>query len=242
MDTSDYNDTNMLVAALQDRFMMIGASMSEFYQHMTYPVIEGDGYLRGFRSSSSQDAIVFSLLYSTFIYMCSAMDIMTKVIYELEHVGEVSFRKYPRLKSEGKLYNRSYPFIDKFDGLTIYAKFEPLDEIQEIRNRIVHNGGFDYRQWIYNCDVDDNHGENIIYLPDIDKGHIIKSKNRSSFYSQCNKANKMLVEYVNDFAVCSFETLERLKMIYDVEDTSNEELTVRYMRMLIYKKARHFFK
>lgn len=236
------SDTDLLMAALQDRFGMVGTSMLEFYKRMTYPVIEGDGYLRGFRSSSPQDTIIFSLLYSVFIYMCSAMDLMTKVIYELEYINEVSFKRYPRLKSHGILYKRAYPFVKKFDGLTIFANFEPLDEIQEIRNRIVHNGGFDYSPWIYNVDIDENNGENIIYLPDMKDGHLEKHLNRCSFYSQCNKANKMLVEYVNDFAVCSFETLYRIKSLYDVYDSSNKDLISRYLSILSRKISKTLLK
>lgn len=235
-----FADTNLLVAALQDRFSMIRGAMKMFYENFESPIIENKRYIACTRSSDSgKYSAKFAALYSTFIYMCSAMDLMTKIIYELESIDKLDFKKYPKMKSADVLFKRSYSFVSKFVGLTIFSHFEPLDEIMEIRNRIVHNGGFGYRQWIYRGMIDDYHQEDFILLPDVKDGHFEKYGNRMNFYSQGRTANNALAEYVHDFSVCSFETINRIKCLYDVPDKSNEETTFRYMRRYIgyYKTA-----
>lgn len=226
-----YADTNLLVAALQDRFMMIKGAMKLFYKSMNYPIVENRRYRKCTRRSNDGELPnKFAALYSTFIYMCSAMDLITKVIYELESIDKLNFKKYPKMKSADVLYKRSHSFVNKFDGLTIFSHFEPLDEIMEIRNRIVHNGGFGYRQWIYKGVIDSTHVEDFIFLPDVKDGHIEKYGNHMNFYSQGRTANNALVEYVHDFAVCCFETIMRIKYLYDIPCMSNAETTFRYMR------------
>lgn len=224
-----FSDTNLLIAALQDRFAMIEESLDFFYRGMTYPMDENMKYDSAVRNSSSMDAIKFSNLYSIFVYMCSAMDLITKIVAELETIDSIKYDNYPKMKSRNVLYNRNLPFLSKFTGKNIFTKNNVIDEIQEIRNRIVHNGGFGYRQWIYEG-FSDNVNVQFILLPDMENGRFVKSKNRANFYSQGRTANNYVIKYVHTFAEYFYTTIKQIVKIYPISNMANKELSYRYIR------------
>lgn len=193
------------------------------------------------RNSNLKASALLSELYAIYIYLCSSMDILTKVIIELEHIDDIKYDKYPRLKCEGKNYNSAYPFTKKFKGKTIFNKNDCIFEIQEIRNRIIHDGGFDYSLWIYDCVTQQGAVEHIIFLPDVKDGHIEKSINRKSFYSQRRTANECLLKHIIEYCCLFIDTVKQTCVLYNPNITPDTSLTERYINYVstLLRKDKH---
>lgn len=172
------------------------------------------------------------------------MDLMTKVIYELDNFDSVTFNKYPRLNSEKVIYRKTFSFVKKLSGKNIFNPTEYIYEICELRNRVVHNGSFDYSLWIYDCCTENDEIESVIFLPDVKDGHIVKYINRKNFYHQNRTVNMILVEQVLEFCSLFLSTVNQVSSIYKEQDISDFTLTSRYLQfiMKIIKKIdKHFF-
>lgn len=230
-----YFDLSYLLSSIQDRFMMVKGVMADIYSYLTYPVVGNGDYTNAIRNSNLNVETIIAELYSVYIYLCSAMDLLTKVVYEFENIEKLRFSNYPKMSSTNKIWKGSYPFIKKFAGSNIFNPTANINEIIDLRNRIIHNGGFDYQLWIYDCFTKDGKIENVIFLPDVEKGHIVKSTNRNNFYSQNRTANNHLVEQVYDFCFIFKETVKQIESIYDTKDLADEVFTKRYLSFISYK-------
>lgn len=238
-----YFDFTHLLSALQDRFRMVKGNMSEVYSLLTYPTSTTQ-YVSAVRNTSLYEASRLSDLYSIYIYLCSSMDLMTKVIYELDNFDSVTFNKYPRLNSEKVIYRKTCSFVKKLSGKNIFNPTEYIYEICELRNRVIHNGSFDYSLWIYDCCTENDKIESVIFLPDVKDGHIVKYINRNNFYHQNRTVNMILVEQVLEFCSLFLSTVNQVSSIYKEQDISDFTLTSRYLQfiMKIIKKIdKHFF-
>lgn len=230
-----FYDINHLLGAISDRFSMVEGVISEIYQHLTYPVEENAQYVRAIRNSDLNVASITAELYAIYIYLCSAMDLITKVIYELDNIDKISYKTYPKMKSENILWKKSYSFVNRFSGDNIFNPTDSLLEIQDLRNQIIHNGGFDYRLWIYDCFTKDGRMDKVIFLPDVDNGHIIKSTNRKNFYSQGRTANQCLIYQVYDFCYIFNETVKQIYKLYNTNKISDVLFTERYLSYISFK-------
>ena len=64
------------------------------------------------------------------------------------------------------------------------SSLELNNTIVNIRNRLVHDGSFDFMQMVYDCyDGPNGHSEGTILFPDMENGLFVTSKNRKNFYS-----------------------------------------------------------
>lgn len=230
-----YFDLSHLLSSIQDRFTMVNGIISDIYSYLTYPVLANGNYTDATRNSDLNVATLTAELYSVYIYLCSSMDLLTKVVYELENIDELRFSNYPKMLSTNKIWKGSYSFIKKFAGSNIFNLTANINEVIDLRNRIIHNGGFDYQLWIYDCLTKDGKIENVIFLPDVDNGNLVKSTNRKCFYSQNRTANNCLVEQVYDFCFIFKETVKQIESIYDTKDLADEVLTKRYLSFISYK-------
>lgn len=224
-----YQDVNHLIGSLQDRFNMAKGALNDVFQVLTYPLTGKGSYVTAIRNSNLKVSTLLSELFAIYIYLCSSMDILTKVIIELEHIKDIMYDKYPKLKCEGKNYNSAYPFTKKYKGKNIFTKNGCISEIQDIRNRIIHDGGFDYSQWIYDCITKQGAVEHVIFLPDVKDGHIEKSINRRSFYSQGRTANEILLKHIIDYCGLFINTVRQACKLYDSHISPNSSLTERYI-------------
>lgn len=233
-----YFDFTHLLGALQDRFRMVKANMNDVYSFLTYPT-STTRYASAVRNTSLYEASCLSELYSIYIFLCSSMDLLTKVIYELDNFDSIDFKEYPHLKSENHIYKKNYSFVYKLNGNNIFNPTEYIFEICELRNRVVHNGSFDYSLWIYECCTEDNKIERVIFLPDVKDGHIEKYVNRNNFYHQNRTVNMCLVEQVLEFSTLFLSTVSQVCTIYSEQNISDITLTERYLGyvMSIIKKS-----
>lgn len=229
-----YFDLTHLLGAIQDRFRLVEGSMKRVYTHLTYPT-SGEKYVNAVRNSDTEVFATSSELYSVYMFLCSSMDLLTKIIFELDNMKTINFNSYPKLRSAKVNYKRSFPFVKKFTGSNLFVPTSSLFEIIELRNRIIHNGGFDYSLWVYDCITKNDTIESVIFLPDAIDGHIVKSVNRRNFYSQNRSVNNILVEQVIDFCLLFKETVKQVNALYDEKDIADIMLTERYLTYLMYK-------
>lgn len=90
-----------------------------------------------------------------------------------------------------------------------------INTILSIRDRIVHNGSFDFMQMVYDCyDGPNGHFESTILFPDMANGNFIASKNRRNFYSQSNRLNLLLPSLLKDVLMVIDTTVEKLQTTF----------------------------
>ncbi|TOB45014.1 hypothetical protein CGK06_11155, partial [Vibrio parahaemolyticus] len=113
--------------------------------------------------------------------------------------------------SKNKLYSdKRGVSLNNVSG-TIFESCSFINEIEAIRNHVIHNGLLDDLPKVYRVVVDGCCVEKFILLPDInDSGRFESYKNRNLFFSQENKINEKLPSIINEFQKRLIETLEQL--------------------------------
>lgn len=97
---------------------------------------------------------------------------------------------------------------------TIFEKPLCVKTILSIRDRIVHNGSFDFMQMVYDCyDGPNGHSEVAILFPDMENGLFVTSKNRKNFYSQSNRLNILLPKLLKEVLDVMEKTIDKLSII-----------------------------
>lgn len=214
-----YYDCDMLVCALCDRLKMNSSLLREFYKH--FPC-ESPCKMEDFENVtigvSSLDTISFACVNSVFIYLASSFDLLTKIYIELRDYNKVDFSKYPNMISRKVLFKK----IEKDGAIisdTIFEKPVCITETLSIRDRIVHNGSFDFMQMVYDCyDGPNGHSEATILFPDMENGLFVTSKNRRNFYSQSNRLNILLPKLIKDVLDVMEKTITKLTTAYRPEN------------------------
>ena len=226
-------DCDMLVGALQDRFCMISSLIEKFYTRMP---MKSSYKMTDFSSAtmtmSSMDADLFAYLNSIFIFLGSSFDLITKISTELEQISLVDYSKYPKLKSKNILFgNRKY-ICNELKNDTIYNLSIIIKKIEAIRNRIVHDGSFDFRPAIYIGHIND-HSENCIMFPDFTSGNFTSSSNRVNFYSESNRINIDLPSMMIETLQLIQNTINKIYDIYKKDKSSNEQYSISYKKAII---------
>lgn len=210
-----YYDCDMLVTAFCDRLKMTSSLAREFYLH--FPC-DSPCEMSDFKGATmnifSSDTISFACVNSIFIYLASSFDLLSKIYVELKQVDKVDFSVYPHMASR-KVLLGNISKKDVFAKDTLFERPICVNTILSIRDRIVHNGSFDFMQMVYDCyDGPDGHCESTILFPDMENGNFIASKNRRNFYSQSNRLNLLLPSLLKDVLEMIDKTVEKLLMTY----------------------------
>ena len=214
-----YYDCDMLVCALCDRLKMISSLLREFYKYFPcespYKMVDFENVTIGV---SSLDTISFACVNSVFICLASSFDLLTKIYIELRDYKKVDFSKYPSMNSRKVLFKK----MEKDSAIvsdTIFEKPECITATLSIRDRIVHNGSFDFMQMVYDCnDGPNGHSETTILFPDMENGLFVTSKNRRNFYSQSNRLNILLPKLIKDVLDVMEKTINKLVIAYKLEN------------------------
>ena len=216
-----YYDCDMLVSTLQDRFSIIESLLTKFYQKIP---VESKYKLTDFDSFSiSSEPELFAYLNSIFIYIGSTLDIITKVAYELQSIQTIDYSNYPYMKSKRIQFGDRRRISNINIQNTIFEYPAIVRKIEAIRNRIVHDGSFDFNQNIYAGWIKDKDlVERCILFPDFDvNGNFVSIKNRCNFYSESTRINLTLPSILNElFALIKFTILE-INRFYDIQRYSN---------------------
>lgn len=210
-----YYDCDMLVTAFCDRLKMTSSLAREFYQR--FPC-ESPCKMTDFKSAtmniSSSDTISFACVNSIFIYLASSFDLLSKIYVELKQADKLDFSVYPHMTSRNVLLGNINK-KDEFVKDTLFERPICINTILSIRDRIVHNGSFDFMQMVYDCyDGPNDHFESTILFPDMANGNFIASKNRRNFYSQSNRLNLLLPSLLKDVLMVIDTTVEKLQTTF----------------------------
>lgn len=211
-----YYDCEMLVASLQDRLSIIQTLVSKFYCKMPS---ESDYEMKDFDSAtlkaSPMDVEVFALLNSIFIYLGSSFDIITKIASELNQVDTLDFSTYPDMRSKNVQFGNVKYLCEELKNDSLFSRPTIVRKIESIRNRIVHNGSFDFNQFIYIChdSKKDNH-ELCILFPDFDGSNFISFKSRRNFYKNSSRINLILPEMLIEIFELLLKTITKLNTLY----------------------------
>jgi hypothetical protein len=182
------------------------------------------------KSYSNMDSAIFAYLNSIFIFLGSSFDILAKIVTELNQIDTINYTAYPNLKSKNILFGDNKNIPNSFINETIFERPEIVRKIESIRNRIVHNGSFDFGQIIYTGYIEKkNDYESCIMFPDIKDGNFVSFKNRRNFYSKSNRINLLLPEILKEILELIHSTIEKVNTTFVKNRYCNEN------DILIYK-------
>ena len=209
-----YYDCDMLVCALCDCFKMIASMLRVFYCHFpSESPCKMEDFKHATIAVSSHDTICFACVNSIFLYLASSFDILSKIYVEFRDHEKLDFSKYPNMISRKVLLGSIGKTNSDIAG-TLFEKPLCVKTISSIRDRLVHNGSFDFIQMVYDCyDGPNGHSEAAILFPDIENGLFVTSKNRKNFYSQSNRLNLLLPGLLTDVFDVMETTINKLSII-----------------------------
>lgn len=157
--------------------------------------------------SSHETTQLLFYLETFFTKLYSTLDLMVKIIYELEHPVE-SFLEITKLRSAEKLWgDRKKLRINKCEG-TIFEDCEVLRMIESLRNEAVHNGTWEFRPKVFLKIEDKKIVERYMLFPDFVNGRLSSVINRKHFFSTKLKVNEMLVLIHDEFCQRFLATLQ----------------------------------
>ena len=209
-----YYDCDMLVCALCDRFKMIASMLRVFYCHFpSESPCKMEDFKHATIAVSSHDTICFACVNSIFLYLASSFDILSKLYVEFRDHEKLDFSKYPNMISRKVLLGSIGKTNSDIAG-TLFEKPLCVKTISSIRDRLVHNGSFDFIQMVYDCyDGPNGHSEAAILFPDMENGLFITSKNRKNFYSQSKRLNLLLPGLLTEVLDVMETTINKLSII-----------------------------
>ena len=201
-------DCQSMVNTLQELILGTQSNFIGFYKLLC--TMEGrDDFCDNYYALNSDGRMVFGMLYSLIISLYSIFDILTKIVYELEHL-QSSKNSYIKTKSQNILYGQKNKIsINNVEG-TIFKKTRSINIIENLRNELVHNATWEMNPKVFFKHNEGKIVERCIYVSDFnDEGHLIKFINRKRFFSQGKKINEEL-------PVLYFEILDKIRCTIEV--------------------------
>lgn len=196
------NDVARLVSAIQLCDVEIGRLLGEFYRnlnlenHWPPPGVPLEDGVRW--TSSATVTTLIGTMNFIFIRMHSLLDYMTKLFHEIFHLKS-DFSTYPRLASSGVIFgDRKKLPVNGTPG-TLFEPCGLVDEIELVRNMVIHDGFLDDVPKLYIVGHDGKVVEKFLLMPDRVDGYLPKYKNRSLWYSGEDKINLRLPTLVLEF-------------------------------------------
>lgn len=194
------NDCQYLVSTVQNLLHSIEYCFIQFFIKLSQIEVP-DRFLNesGIVQASSQQSMDLAFYVETFfIKIYSVLDMMVKIIYELENPIN-DFQKMSKLRSAEKLWgDRKKLKINKLTN-TIFEDGAAITMIESLRNEVVHNGSWEFRPSVY-LKIERNEViERYMLFPDFDEGRLSTAKNRKHFFSTETKVNDVLINIHNEF-------------------------------------------
>lgn len=206
-------DCRKLVSSIQECSKEVIQLQGEFYQALNleelfFPNIPEEDGVRW--ATSPTVTKIFALLGFIYIRLHSLLDYVTKLAIEAEGLKS-DFVNYPRLASRNCLYSdRRKVSINGREG-TLFEQCPELNEIETVRNHIIHDGLLDDMPKAYKVISGGKCVEKFVLFPDRgEEGRFDAFKNRNLFYGKEDKINLRLPRVVSSFQVRLIKTLEPL--------------------------------
>ena len=160
---------------------------------------------------SDESMQLLSYIETFFIKLYSVLDLIVKIIYELENPVE-TFNNITKLKSSGKLWGDRKKLLAPKGVGTIFEDCETVRIVEALRNEAVHNGTWEFRPKVFLKHKDRKIVERYMLFPDFVEGRLSSVKNRKHFFSTGTTVNDMLVLVHDDFYKRLLATLESIKL------------------------------
>ena len=227
-----YHDCEMVMSAFQNRTCVIDYMMSTIFKYLSPSVHPPIEYKELVISMCGSDVDLHTHINSLIITLASSFDLITKVAYELQHMSEVTFDKYPKMKSMHVTYGDKVRLSDDLKvSETLFSKTEPVcvRQVLSLRDEIVHNGSLDFHYNTYHGTIDDKI-DHFIFFPEMtESGVLMSHKARRKFYSDCNKTfNVVLPQLVKEVIECLRLTLQLLIDKFDCPWHDNPDELLNY--------------
>ena len=208
------NDCHYLISTLQNLTLHIEFCFTEYFiqiskiNNIRESSIEKDGIY--FFQSEYCTNVAF-LVESFFTKMYSILDILVKILYELENPVS-DFTSMNKLKCSEKLWgDRKKLNINKLSNSIFQEDCETIKIIETIRNECIHNGTWENFPKVFAVIENYKIIERYMLFPDKKNGRFCTIKNRKHFYSQNTKINDILIKIHDDFYKRLLITLKYIK-------------------------------
>lgn len=203
-------DCQSLINTLQELIMGCHSSFVGFYKHLcSLPTIPKMGDVAF--ACSAESRMVYSFLYSFIIQSYSIFDVLTKIVYEFEHLRlETCKFSYAKLAASNKLYgNKTDLTIDTLG--TVFERCRTTSVIENLRNELVHNATWEMNPKVFVVTGKNGVTERFILMPDFTAENTLMTfKNRKRFFSQGKKVNDELPVLYFDVMQRVYTTLNKL--------------------------------
>lgn len=227
-----YHDCEMLMSAFQNRTQAIVHMMNSIFKHITPELRSIKEYEEVVFSSCRADINLHVFLNSLIITLASSFDLITKVAHELLHMHEVSFERYPKMKSAKVTYGDRVRLSENLKvEQTLFAENEPIyvRQIMSLRDEIIHNGSLDFRYSSYHGIIDGKIDDFLFFPEMTESGVLLSYKARRKFYSDYNRTfNVILPQLVCDVLECLRNTLRMLIDKFDCPWHENPDEPLNY--------------
>lgn len=201
-------DCQSLIASLQELISATNDSFIGFYK-LLCGISPKDGMGDDYYAINSEGRLAFNMLYSLVVQIYSALDVATKIAYELEHL-KVCSTKYERLASKSILYGDKTRLQMDVVG-TIFEKCKTISIFENLRNELVHNATWEMHPKVFFKLEKGIVLERAIYMPDFtEEGTLVSYKNRKRFFADGKKINEELPALYLDFLYRLDITLNKL--------------------------------
>lgn len=213
-------DCHNLISTLQDLIQNSKSDFILFYKYLAElepldPQTCEDDDIQVWFSSSPEVSLIVDIAQSIIVKIASALDILTKICYELEHIQSAE-GSYPRLASRDILYQPAK--IKNIDHAnTVFDKSsKDLCYLLAIRNEIVHNASWEVPLKEYVQFEQQQLKGKWIFMPDATpEGTLVTYRNRKHFFSQEKKLNEELPRMYLTWMGLISNTLYKMKIAYD---------------------------
>ena len=159
--------------------------------------------------SNDESMQLLFYLETFFIKLYSILDMIVKIIFELENPTE-TFDGIKKMKCSEKLWgDKKRLRINNCSG-TVFEDCETVRIIESLRNEAVHNGTWEFRPRVFLEFNKQQIVKRYMLFPDFDEGRLSSVKNRKHFFSAETKVNDILVAIHDDFYTRLLATLRHI--------------------------------
>lgn len=193
-------DCQYIIGTIQNRLCEMNDLFIRFYVDICETkIIFKDRFSdKTFHLTSSASRLLSATVESYFIKAYSILDLLTKIIYEIEN-PITEFDKYQKLVSSKKIWGDRKNTKFNNEPETLFEKCELVQIIESLRNEIVHNGSWELNPKLFAVNKGNNITEKFMLFPDFEQGRLSCVKNRKHFFSNNTRINDIFVELHFDF-------------------------------------------
>lgn len=207
------SDCQYLLSTLQNLIQQIEFCFTQYYIKISnknlgnISICEKDGT---FYTQSDLVTNIAFLVESFFIKCHSVLDILVKIIYELEY-PMTDFSSMKKLVSKDKIWGDRKKLGIFALQKGVFENCELIKTLETIRNECIHNGSWEDFPKVF-IEIKDNQiVERYMLFPDLSNGYFCSIKNRKHFFSTRLKVNDVLIKIHDEFYFRLLATLKDIR-------------------------------